>query len=265
MEVVGLGLGVESEFDVSDEWDLNIFLSVILGVTGAGAGTLDKFGISLLDEAFSNLWDTGLGADSEFDLVKINHSNIFDFLGFGVKSEFNISDEWDLDIFLSIILGVTGFGAGTLGKFGISLLDVGFNNLWDGSFGADSEFDLVKFNHSDIFNFLLGKDVIEELHGDGSDDWDGKGLGSIGVFVTLISAVTDSESSEVFSVFLVGGGEGNLSATVTFNSSEEGNLVGSDGFAEKGLWVESAHFVLELHVKKVYFNNYKKILMFELK
>ena len=102
---------------------------------------------------------------------------------------------------------------------------------------------MVEGNHSDIL-----EDVIEELHFDGSNDWDGQGFGTIGVFETLIGAVTLSESSEFLSVFLVGRGESNLSATFSFNSLVEGDLGVSDGFAEKSLWVESAHFVLELHI-----------------
>ena len=92
------------------------------------------------------------------------------------------------------------------------------------------------------------EDVIEECNVDFSNDWDVEDFGTIGVLVTLIGTGSFSESSELFDVLLVGVGNGNLSANFTCFNLVKGLLGGSDGFAEKSLWVESAQFVLELHI-----------------
>jgi len=190
---------VESEFNVSNEWDLDIFFSINLGVTGFGAGTLGKSAIDLLDEALGDFWDGSFSADSVFNLVKRNHGNIFNGWGLLVKSEFNVSNEWDLDIFFSVNLGVTSFGAGTLGKSAIDLLDEALGEFWDLSFSADSEFNLVKRNHGNVFNFRF----VEKSNLDFSDDWDFDVFLSISNGESLVGTCSFFKGGEIFGVFLV--------------------------------------------------------------
>jgi hypothetical protein len=63
------------------------------------------------------------------------------------EREFNITNDWDFDVFGSVIFGVTGFSTGAFGKFFIELFDeASFPFVWNVNFSADTVFNLVESN-----------------------------------------------------------------------------------------------------------------------
>lgn len=143
-----LGFCVESEFDVSDERKFVIFLTIILGVTGGSAGSFLEFGVHLLDETLEFLFDGGLSADTIFNLVKRDGISIGFKSRFSEDRDFDVSNQWNVNVFHSLFDGVSLGGASTFSEVLVNFLDVLLVFLSKLDLSALESFNLPEINEA---------------------------------------------------------------------------------------------------------------------
>ena len=107
MEVV-LGLGVKSEFDVSNEWDFNVFLTIFFGETSRSACSFLEARVDVLEDGLELFVDGSFGADTVVNLVK-RYSNSW----FRENLNFDITDHWESFSFFNFIKSESLVGTGT--------------------------------------------------------------------------------------------------------------------------------------------------------
>lgn len=120
---LGSGLGVKSNFDVSNEWNFDVFSSIIDGVSLGSTGSFFK-GSELFSVNLVFLVKTGLSAETLSKFVKSNlvgrnfSSSFFELGGM------NGTDEWDLNVFSSICDSVSYAGTGTFLKVTVEFFSI---------------------------------------------------------------------------------------------------------------------------------------------
>ena len=120
-----LGLGVEREFDITDDWDVDIFGSISLGVSGGDAGTDGKSFIGFLkDGSFELVSNINLSADSELNLIE-GDDVVSSSKGWLLElSGVDGSDEWNIDVFGTISDSVALGSTSSFLEFLIEFLSV---------------------------------------------------------------------------------------------------------------------------------------------
>lgn len=108
--------------DGSDEWNSDVFGTIWNGVSLISAGTFLKFAIEFLGIGLVFLWKSRLSAFGTGNLIEsdflVSGSLCFSL---GEKLNLDVSNEWDLKVFLSISYGVSLISAISFFEGGIFL------------------------------------------------------------------------------------------------------------------------------------------------
>jgi hypothetical protein len=107
LEVV-LGLGEESEFDVSNEWDFNVFLTVFFSEASRSAGSFLEARVNVLEDGLELFVDGSFSADTVVNLVK-RYSNSW----LRENLNFDVTDHWESFSFFNFIEGESLGGTST--------------------------------------------------------------------------------------------------------------------------------------------------------